>query len=93
MDTPKLIKSSGDLSLGVAIPRAQPDRMTTVLRFTAGGRPYQVELTRADLAHLAHDLGLLLNADVDSIARWWHRLSHDDRRPGALPTAELRHAG
>ena len=88
----RLIRSRGDMSLGVAIPAGQRDRMTAVLRFSTPGGPVQVELTRDDVAHLAADLGVLLGAEIDQVARWWYRLSRDDRRPGALPAAELRDA-
>jgi hypothetical protein len=93
MTTPRrLFKSAGDLSLGVAIPRGQNDRMTAVLRFTSAGRPYQIELTRDDLAGLARDLGVIANADVDAFAAWWYKLARDDSRPGALPAAAVPHA-
>ena len=71
----------------------QPDRMTAILRLSTARGPVQVELTRNDVARLAADLGVLLGADIDQVARWWYRLSPDDPRPGALPTAELQHAG
>ena len=79
------------MSLGVAIPAGQRDRMTAVLRFSTPGGPVQVELTREDVAHLAADLGVLVGADADTLCRWWYRLSRGDR-PGALPTAEVADA-
>jgi hypothetical protein len=93
MATPRVIKSRGDLSLGLVVPPGQRDRMAVILRFSTLGGPVQIELTRDDVARLAADLGVLLGAEIDQVARWWYRLSRDDRRPGALPTAELRHSG
>jgi hypothetical protein len=73
--TPKLLRSSGDLSVGLVIPPRQPDRMSSVLRFTAvGGQPYHVELTRDDVANLAADLGIMLRADADKVCSWWFKL-------------------
>ena len=88
----RLIKSRGDLSLGLVVPTGQRDRMAVILRFNAvGGGPVQVELTRDDVAHLAADLGVLMGADADTLCRWWYRLSRGDR-PGALPQAEVADA-
>lgn len=83
--TPKLLRSSGDLSVGLVIPPRQPDRMSSVLRFTAvGGQPYQVELTRDDVANLAADLGIMLRADADKVCSWWFKLRNS--LSGTLPT-------
>jgi hypothetical protein len=88
----RLIRSRGDLSLGLVVPTGQSDRMAVIVRLTAvGGGPVQVELTRDDVAHLAADLGVLMSADADTLCRWWYRLSRGDR-PGALPQAEVADA-
>ena len=71
-----VVRSAGDVGIGLVRDCRQNDRMAAMLSFTdSQRRTVRVELTAHDVLHLAADAQRLLGADAAQVAQWWTELT------------------